>query len=81
MQSIELNPLGCKFYGSGDEADLDDFEQSLRHHRDLHQRQDNVDKVDSSFSPVGGVAAVFTEFPTNPLLKCPNLLRWVLSFK
>ena len=25
--------------------------------------------------PTGGISAVFTEFPSNPLLKCPNLHR------
>jgi hypothetical protein len=35
-----------------------------------------VASADSEVFGIGGIAAVFTEFPSNPLLKCPDLKRF-----
>ena len=70
MQLKELNPAGCTFFGSGDGADLDILEASLTAHHAEHTAEQGQGK-----GPTGGVSAVFTEFPSNPLLKCPDLRR------
>lgn len=77
MQLPELNPLGWEFYGAGDEGDLDRFEASLRTERHAAQKATHAHDTGCGeiFRPTGGVAAVFTEFPSNPLLKSPNLKR------
>jgi cystathionine gamma-synthase len=72
MQTKGLCPLGCEFYGNGDERDLDALEALLRSHSQTHGAADGAGAV---FAPTGGVSAVFTEFPSNPLLKCPHLQR------
>ena len=74
MQLEELNPNGCTFLGMGGSADLDLLENSLRTYRIAHSEcRERVEGRDGG--PTGGVAAVFTEFPSNPLLKCPDLHR------
>ena len=80
MRECGMNPLGCTFFGAGDQADLDCLEASLRQHRLQQQQQatsrpSSADGVDYLFAPSGGVSAVFTEFPSNPLLKCHDLRR------
>jgi cystathionine gamma-synthase len=87
MQTPGLNPLGHHFFGAGDEGDLDQLEAMLRANRQstLEESPSAKSTIDTSgggggstgtmFAPSGGVAAVFTEFPSNPLLKCPNLQR------
>jgi hypothetical protein len=74
MQTPELNPLGWEFFGTGDDGDLDRFEASLRQHRD-RDRDSNAGAGAGAGLSAGGVAAVFTEFPSNPLLKSPDLKR------
>jgi cystathionine gamma-synthase len=69
MQLEQLNPSGCLFLGGGDETDLNLLEAELKEYRDTHS------EALEEGSPTGGIAAVFTEFPSNPLLKCPNLRR------
>ena len=74
MQLEELNPNGCTFLGMGGSADLDLLENSLRTYKIAHSEyRERVEGRDGG--PTGGVAAVFTEFPSNPLLKCPDLHR------
>jgi cystathionine gamma-synthase len=53
---------GCHFFGHGDEADLDAFAQLLE-----EQRSQN-----SGEPPI---LSLFCEFPSNPLLRSPNLKR------
>lgn len=73
MQLEGLNPHGCSFLGMGDENDLDTLEREMRAHAATRtQTQTHTPGLGAC---VGGVSAVFTEFPSNPLLKCPNLHR------
>ena len=71
MQTAGLCPLGCEFFGAGDDGDMDALEALLR----SHPPAIDAAGAASVFTPTGGVCAVFTEFPSNPLLKCPNLRR------
>ena len=78
MREPGMNPLGCTFFGAGDQTDLDCLEASLRQHRQQQQATATAAAVDVDgyvFAPSGGVSAVFTEFPSNPLLKCHDLRR------
>lgn len=83
MQLSGLNPAGCTFLGSGDSSDLDTLEASLTlHHAHAHTQGHAVggngegnSGGGGSLGPSGGVSAVFTEFPSNPLLRCPDLHR------
>ena len=76
MQLKELNPAGCTFFGSGDGADLDTLESSLMAHHAQHTGGEGPNQgIGPGPGPTGGVSAVFTEFPSNPLLKCPDLRR------
>ena len=61
MKRVELNPGGCRFFGHGDESDIDRLEDLL--------------KDSSRAASSKRIGAVFTEFPTNPLLKVSNLTR------
>jgi cystathionine gamma-synthase len=58
----ELVPDGVEFFGHGNESDLQNFEQMLR----LRALENNGD---------AGVSVLVTEFPSNPLLNCPNLQK------
>lgn len=60
MQRPELNPGGVHFFGRADTADFEALEEILR-------AQDPDGKR---------IAAVFTEFPSNPLLVCTDLPRY-----
>ena len=84
MQLEEFNPAGCIFMGTGEGADLDELEASLELHRSqLQQTGDGDGGRDwegMKSGPNGGVSAVFTEFPSNPLLKCPDLHRSFPSY-
>jgi cystathionine gamma-synthase len=74
MRRPELNPGSCLFYGTGEEDDLNALESVLK-----AQKAER----DSTTGPVRKVAAVFAEFPTNPLLKCTDLKRlsrWALEY-
>ena len=76
MQLEELNPQGCTFLGMGGSADLDLLEERLRAYSIAHSEcGESVEREGRDKGPTGGVAAVFTEFPSNPLLKCPDLHR------
>jgi cystathionine gamma-synthase len=56
----ELVPDGVEFFGHGDENDLANLEQMLK-----NRKKDN--------NP--GISVLITEFPSNPLLNCPNLQK------
>lgn len=71
MRRVELNPGGCEFLGMGDSADLHRLEQLLRE----GSGGDGGDNSARGTSGVNRVAAIFTEFPSNPLMKCPDLVR------
>ncbi len=58
----ELVPDGVEFFGHGDESDLKNFEQMLQQKRDQNGGH-------------AGVSALITEFPSNPLLNCPDLYK------
>ena len=69
MQRTELNPGGYHFFGNGSESDIDALEQLLI---DRDSTNSSSSSNGNSNKKIGGV---FTEFPTNPLLKAPNLKR------
>lgn len=52
---------GCHFFGNGQDSDLDDLEKLLQ--------------AQSSGSGEAPVLSLFCEFPSNPLLRCPDLPR------
>jgi len=58
----ELVPDGVEFFGHGDASDLQNFEQMLRQ----RAAENNGD---------AGVSVLMTEYPSNPLLMCPNLQK------
>lgn len=58
----EFVPKGVTFYGHGDEEDLNNFENMLR--KSANENNGNA-----------GVSVVMTEFPSNPLLKSPDLYK------
>ena len=66
--------------GTGEGADLDELEASLELHRSQLQQTGDGDWEGEKSGPNGGVSAVFTEFPSNPLLKCPDLHRFPPPF-
>lgn len=61
MQRPEFNPGGVHFLGQGDESDLLLLEELLEEQAEAGDKR---------------VVAVFTEFPSNPLLKSPDLKRY-----
>ena len=67
LKRTEMNPGGYHFFGNGTESDIDTLVQLL-----IERNTGNSNSNSSSNSRIGGV---FTEFPTNPLLKAPNLMR------
>ena len=58
----ELVPEGVQFFGYGNNSDLDSMERMLR------ERADNNNGD-------AGISVLITEFPSNPLLNCPDLGR------
>jgi len=82
MQRPELNPGGVLFLGHGDRGDIGQLEEVLAAGVIETGAADN-DIIDSSSSsdgssplppsPLNRVVAIFTEFPSNPLLTCPDL--------
>lgn len=54
---------GCHFYGNGQDADLDDLEVLLK-----AQKSGNEPNTPP-------ILSLFCEFPSNPLLRCPDLAR------
>ena len=68
MQRKEWNQGKTHFFGHGGAADLDALEALLQQGV---QKEQGVDSI-----AVNKIAAVFTEFPSNPLLKCPDLKRY-----
>lgn len=52
---------GCHFFGHGLDGDLDELERTLA--------------ADISCSSAPPIFALFAEFPSNPLLRCPDLVR------
>ena len=70
MRRSELNPGGCEFLGMGDSADLAALEALLQ------QGMPNSSGESGELHATNTkVAAIFTEFPSNPLMKCPDLIR------
>ena len=61
---------GCHFFGRGLDSDLDDLENLLRKSRERHEK--NPDSMDPEDKPI---LSLFCEFPSNPLLRSPNLQR------
>ncbi|KAJ1024907.1 hypothetical protein NDA18_004193 [Ustilago nuda] len=59
---------GCHFYGLGVDQDLDSLEELLR-------TQQNADIDASRENSHAPILALFCEFPSNPLLRSPNLPR------
>ena len=59
MQRVELNPGGVHFYGRGDETDFIELEKLLENQHSTNKK----------------IIALFTEYPSNPLLFCPDLKR------
>lgn len=58
----ELVPEGVHFFGYGDKNDLDSMEHMLRE----RAKNNHGD---------AGISVLITEFPSNPLLNCPNLIK------
>ncbi len=79
MRRSELNPGGCEFLGMGDCADLAALEvllqQGMPQPLSMPQQQSSSGESDTQRAPNSKVAAIFTEFPSNPLMKCPDLVR------
>jgi len=81
MQRSELNPGGVLFLGRGDRNDLIQLEAVLMAGLII---QPTATATAGSFAPsspspstphpvMNRVVAIFTEFPCNPLLTCPDL--------
>lgn len=62
LKILEKWGPGCHFFGHGLDKDIDDLERLLEKHR-----TDNPD--------LPPALALFTEFPSNPLLRCADLPR------
>ena len=72
MQRPELNPGGVLFLGRGDRDDLVQLEAVLM--AGLIIRPTTTTTTTTTTPPVmNRVVAIFTEFPCNPLLTCPDL--------
>jgi cystathionine gamma-synthase len=63
MKRKELNKSFCHFFGHGNNDDLLKLEELLKCRNSM---------MNSSYSKIG---AIFTEFPTNPLLKISDLIK------
>ena len=79
MQRPELNPAGVHFLGHGDDNDLLLLEAILVRQAQSPQSS-AVDSTGASACAGAGtgskrIVAVFTEFPSNPFLKSPDLTR------
>ena len=71
MQRSELNPGGVLFLGRGDRNDLVQLEAVLMAGLII---QPSTPSPSTPPPPViNRVVAIFTEFPCNPLLTCPDL--------
>jgi cystathionine gamma-synthase len=64
----ELCPGGVEFFGNGDEVDLENLKRMLEQRRS-HRRQ-TLKEPDAD----AGICALITEFPSNPLLNCHDLM-------
>ena len=64
MERVELNPGGVHFFGRGDENDFLALEKILESQQTTNKK----------------IIALFTEYPSNPLLFCPDLKRYVCLF-
>lgn len=65
MQRCEFNASGCIFLGFGDNSDLVKLEAIL----DRHNGADS--------NELHRITCVFTEFPSNPLLRTPDIEQYV----
>ncbi len=63
MKRKELNKSFCHFFGYGNNDDLMKLEELLKSRNSV---------TNTSYSKIG---VIFTEFPTNPLLKISNLVK------
>ena len=66
MRRPELNPGDTHFFGNGDDNDIDLLEKMLQNQNNGSDSRNTQKKV----------IALFTEFPSNPLLFCPSLKRY-----
>jgi aspartate/methionine/tyrosine aminotransferase len=85
MQRPELNPGGVLFLGRGDRKDLEQLEAVLMAGLIIQPTTTTTTTTSTtagSFAPsppspspsvMNRVVAIFTEFPCNPLLTCPDL--------
>eukprot|EP00559_Dactyliosolen_fragilissimus_P004030 CAMPEP_0184859360 /NCGR_PEP_ID=MMETSP0580-20130426/4369_1 /TAXON_ID=1118495 /ORGANISM="Dactyliosolen fragilissimus" /LENGTH=871 /DNA_ID=CAMNT_0027355957 /DNA_START=48 /DNA_END=2664 /DNA_ORIENTATION=+ len=70
----EIVPDGVQFFGHGNSSDLNKLESFLEQRRKHlgNQNNHNYDKGKSCGSDAN-VSILLTEYPSNPLLNCPNL--------
>jgi cystathionine gamma-synthase len=61
---------GCHFFGRGLDSDLEELEDLLRRSRERYEK--NPESTDPEDKPI---LSLFCEFPSNPLLRSPNLKR------
>lgn len=66
MSRVEWVRGGVHFLGLGEAADIDKLEILLQ-----------VNQYEVNGTIQNHVAAIFTEFPTNPLMKSSDLIRYV----
>ncbi|TDL22692.1 PLP-dependent transferase [Rickenella mellea] len=69
LKILEKWGPGCHFFGHGLDADIDDLESLLV---ELTRSQDATGNTAGKSPPI---LALFCEFPSNPLLRSPNLPR------
>lgn len=59
---------GCEFFGRGLDSDLQELEKMLKERQDRYNA--NPSSTDPNDKPI---LSLFAEFPSNPLLRAPNL--------
>lgn len=70
LKILEKWGPGCEFFGKGLDSDLEDLEILLKERRERYLA--NPDSTDPNDKPI---LSLFAEFPSNPLLRSPNLAR------
>ena len=76
MTRAELNPGGAEFLGLGGPGDLQRLEEMLEQRNRCSPSAAAAGGGGDGAGERGRIAAIFTEFPSNPLLKCPDLRRY-----
>lgn len=69
----ELVPGGVEFFGHGNAQDLANLEQMLKDRR--KQKERNEDDNASGNGNGSDVSVLITEYPSNPLLNCADMLK------